>query len=368
MVCWFVLLTTGITVNAEATEDYKTFSQGDPRWSGYVYGGGRTIGNSGCFITAIAVLMAYANPDLRDVNTFNPEILAKKMNFAGAALYSDSCKNADETFTKVADDDSSKPMSESVLKEKIMGYLEKGCYVTVMATGSPITGRTHFSPIVGLDDEGNPLIWDVNGGKHTEWKDWVAGGITEIDVFQSTVSKSLEMFTGSDVLPTGEAIEEAKHYIVGESELLGGLKDIPLVENQIELVFASLDDLSLGEIGSVLEINNRDRARQSSIASILNAFVSFIGICLVVYSVVLFTVALFDCSNDMFDVNLVEILTFGRCRVHSSQIGGSSERFSVFGDFSLRQWRVRCAVLGMVGILLISGLIQHIILSVIFKI
>ena len=74
-----------IRVSATDTGDYRKFLQGDERWGSQYAGGGQNIANWGCLITSLSMIMAYADPDLRDVSTFNPGIAAhgstdKKIN------------------------------------------------------------------------------------------------------------------------------------------------------------------------------------------------------------------------------------------------------------------------------------------------
>ena len=64
-------------------EEYKSFLQNDERWANYVYGSSDTLKKSGCAITSLAILQAYADPSLRDVNVWNPEICAKNYDYAG---------------------------------------------------------------------------------------------------------------------------------------------------------------------------------------------------------------------------------------------------------------------------------------------
>lgn len=60
-----VIIVSSVTVGYAADEKYKNWKQGEEPWGSYVYGGGKTIAYSGCMITALATLIAYADPDLR---------------------------------------------------------------------------------------------------------------------------------------------------------------------------------------------------------------------------------------------------------------------------------------------------------------
>ena len=76
-------LTAGLAVcpapKAEAASDYyKSWSQGDPAWSGIVMGTLATVGGVGCATVAIAKLIVQAGA--LDQNSFNPGTLAKYIN------------------------------------------------------------------------------------------------------------------------------------------------------------------------------------------------------------------------------------------------------------------------------------------------
>lgn len=76
-------LTAGLAVcpapKAEAVSDYyKSWSQGDPAWSGIVMGTLATVGGVGCATVAIAKLIVQAGA--LDQNSFNPGTLAKYIN------------------------------------------------------------------------------------------------------------------------------------------------------------------------------------------------------------------------------------------------------------------------------------------------
>lgn len=356
---------TGVNVYAKETEDYKTFSQGDERWSGYAFAGGNTIGRSGCFITAITILMAYANPDLRDVSTFNPQVLASKMNFtSGGGLYPDSCKNGDSTFEAVAQDNaSSGSFSAKEAEGKVIDFMKKGYFVTIKSSKQPITSRTHFSPVVGLDDKGKPIVWDVNGGKNSDWDTWNKAGIDQINVFKSSISKSLDVLQGgtgngeSTKSPTDEAVKEAKNSIIPEDELLG-IDSVPLKENQINLITPTRDGLSISEVNQVEEIGNNIGIKTRTI-NYLNSACMLIGLFVLVYASLLFLGGVLDITNAWVDISVVERLTFGKCRVVTDSNDYNDNVKS--GTFTMRQWRVRCIVVALIGGFLVSGVIFKVI-------
>ena len=182
-------------------DEYETFSQVDSRWSGYSYDGGYTIGNAGCLITSISTLMAYANDDLQDVNVWNPKIASQYFSFDGnGSFYWDSTVNADPTFKFVG------KLSGYNAKETIKSELEKGNYIVIHS--SNIGPMGHYSPIVGLDDNGNPEVWDVGGDIYSDFNEWVSAGIDEICVFTSSLKSSKDAFRKTGIVVESVSIEK----------------------------------------------------------------------------------------------------------------------------------------------------------------
>ena len=363
-------------VYADETEDYKTFSQLDERWSSHhVHSTDYTIGEAGCFITSIAVLMAYANPDLRDVNTFNPATLSDEMSFSGGGLVSTSCSNADSTFTKVADDDGNFSSQEAT--EKVKGYMEQGYYVTVRTSSSSITSSTHFSPIVGMDGD-TPVLWDVAGGAHSDFSYWAECGIDQIDIFQSSLHPSTETMSdggiSNDDLPSDEELAEIES-LIAEGELIGMPDTSKLAENQIEIVLPDRSELSLTEQRRTQEIGDAIESQGVSIPTWFNHILFFIGICLVFYSVLLLVVMLFDYSNQFFETSLVTMLTFGTCRIvdedylkdnpNSGKHTAMGKNRARISNLTIKMMVFRIALLMLIGLLIMTGIVQYYVVLVI---
>ena len=200
-------------------DDYKHFLQGDGRWSSYVYDGTDTIGGAGCALTSLAILMAYADPSLRDVNKFNPKIAADEylcFNGNGCILWDKVQKGplklrGDVTIRSKGD---------------VKKALDNGYYIVAWSSRVYYSG-THYSPIVGWDDEGDkPVIWDVAGGGKT-WDDFTAKSkdISCFRVYESTKLKSKEAFAGANSTDTSDVDTdkqaEAFNNVVKEWELRG---------------------------------------------------------------------------------------------------------------------------------------------------
>lgn len=369
-------------VYAKKTDDYKTFSQGDPRWGGkQVHGCSYNIATAGCFITAIAVLMAYANPELRDVEKFNPGILSDKLYFQGNGLDSTSVSNADPTFTKVADDDAG--YTGEAATKKILEYINKGYYVTIMC-GPPIAaGSTHFSPIVGVKD-GKPVVMDVNGQKHPNFEDWANATIQQIDVFKSTKNSFKDVMEGgtgnvnggdsSSTEPaTDEANAKAKTMQVKEEDLVGMIDLSTLKDDQKAVTLPDNGSLSLEEKQAVSAIKISMEGYKWNLSSWFGKITSFLGLVLVFYSVLLFVGMLLDYVNVFIEFSLLEKLTFGRYRLVSKDYFETNpivgyDKYSGRTNLTCKMCICRLLLVLAVGLLLLSGVLQEYIVELIVNI
>lgn len=374
-----ITLITGVSpayqVYADATEDYKTFSQLDERWAGYVYGGGKTIGGAGCFITSFAVQMAYANPDLRDVNTFNPKILAQGLSFDGAMLYQTTVNNVDSTFHWESQEFTS---GGSSVESRIKELLDAGKYVIVRA-GPPIaSGTTHFSPIVGWDNEKNqPKIMDVAGGNHPTWEEW-APYVNRLDVCSSDIQSSMDAYSSNtdDIQSNAPETEEEKQAL---QELIDewGLEGMPAINSiadlQEDTELKGREDLSLTEQRRVAEVKAGIDANGFSFPDWFNHAIFFIGILVMVYSILLLMATLFDYSNNFIEFSLVEAITLKRCRIvdkdyYQDNKPTGYDKGKDVTNLTFGMLLFRCVFLMVIGIGIMSGIAQEIIVYFINKI
>lgn len=359
------------TVSAKETDDYKTFSQGDPRWgSHHVPGTTYTVARAGCFITAIAVLMAYANKDLRDVDTFNPAILSDKLSFVGNGLVSTSVVNADSTFHKGKDIDGNFSAEEA--KKHVIEQLEQGNFVTIMA-GPPIAaGSTHFSPVVGLKD-GKPIVWDVNNGKNSNWDAWASAGIQQIDVFYSDKVKSTEVLEGyiksdSKEEKSSKSSNSSTDIIPEECNLVG-MRDVSLEEYQEYVELMGSEALTVAERVAIAE--QKSRITTSNWASVFMKVFYFIGLLLCLYSVVLIVACIFDYVNTFIDISLLGIVTFGSLKIDRDRYGGGEDLIGYKRGIEVENFlgiiAFRVIVSFGVGLFLLSDLFRRLLYWIVLR-
>lgn len=365
LVCSLVFCS--ITVYAE-DEEYKEFLQGDPRWSSYVYGGGETIGSAGCAITSFAILMAYADPSLRDVTKFNPEICARDyLNFSGGCVYWEpkagplSLKQ-DFSFTAHSEEEAINGIKEA---------LDKGYYCIMWGTplySSGSQSSTHYSPVVGWDDSaGKPILWDTFCGGNT-WQEFVDGGISsnEIHVYESSNLKfDASMNTSSS---DTELTDEQKLMVentLSQWELHGMPKKSEIADLSLDLELAKNSDLSFEERVNLNGIKDDIELRNKSIHQVLSISVVVVGILLILYSILLLVGHTFDKANTFLNISLVSLLTLGKINVLEYE--EITEDMSKEGYVTYKALVVRCIIMFIIGGLLVSGAIPILIMKIIYS-
>lgn len=357
-----ILMSNILNVYASDTE-YKTFIQSDERWGSYPYEGDQTIAYSGCMITAVAILMAYANPDLRDVNTFNPMELAKGLSFAGGIIWG-STKNVDPTFTLKSNNRYEREilgrkLTASEAINEVRGLLDNGYYVIVCTQGLYDSGD-HYSPVVGWDEENNkPIVWDVAGGGKT-WDDWANLGIDQMLIYESSLNPSSNTLGNSEEAAdvNRELTDEQKaavESVIAEWELRGMPEGFSFESN------VSLPDyensLSMHEKIQLAKIRDGIDTNKTKWYDIAGVLVSFFGLLVMLYGVLFGVAYMFDSSNILFDVSLLAVITLGKYRYWSETCGsarGYNDKEKIMycdGGIVLK----RVIVIEVIGMLIIGG-------------
>lgn len=346
-----------------ADEEYKEFLQGDSRWASYAYDGGSdTIGSAGCAITSVTMFMAYADPDLRDVNKFNPKIASQdylRFNGIGWIYWEPKAgplKLVDTTISS---------------KDDVKSAMDKGYYV--VAWSSRVTdSRTHYSPIVGWDDANNkPIIWDVGGGGKT-WDDFTNNStdISGFRVYESTKLKSTESLTGRGASTSeGSAERQALAFanVTKEWELRGMPTKIAVTDKAVELSKADKSNLSLAEKIILGDLQDNISSRHKNIQQIANMFFVVAGLMLIVYALLLSVGYVFDKSNSFINVSMVSLLSLGRLKIvdENEKI---TEEMQKEGYVKPGALYIRCVIILLLGCLLISGLIPMLVMKIVYSI
>lgn len=360
-------------------DEYTHFLQGDSRWGGYVYGGGCNLAAYGCAITGISMLMAYANEDLQDVNVWNPKVAAQKFSFAGGAIYWGSTTNADPTFTIVGGGKQYEGgnLSAEESRKRVVDLVKKGYYVLICTTGL-YNALTHYSPIVGLDGD-TPIVWDVAGGGKA-WSEWAGHGLTEIIAYQSTKRKSTDAYKNKGGSSGGNKKKSPSSNVSGnrakdaadtvklltEWELQGMPSQGDMLGNQKAIYPGDYQELSVKEKTAVTAIKDTMQSSRISLPEWLGRGIAGIGIGCLLYSLLLFLALIFDYSNVFIEFSLLKMLTLGRYRLVTSDYYEKGIRLGFeeshrVTNVTPKMCMIRVMIVALVGIALVSGVLQYVI-------
>lgn len=355
---------------AATSDEYKTWLQGDDRWAGESWGS-ETIGYSGCMIVATAILMAYADPDLRDPEKFNPLIALNEGRI--------SCVSGGIIFSATKDplqwEDYISVSGEDDCKEKIKQYLSEGKYLEIYGTpvyderGGYYHSNGHFCPVVGWDSsKDQPVIWDV-AHNHESWYAYVDGGIEGLEVFSSTKLKSTETLNGDIVSTGGTTTEESQQKAAGDvlSEWdLNGMPSYSVLKNGMVLPesLPKQGELSLVEQINLNEIKENIDLRTKSAEEVVNIVFVLIGLLMLIYGLLLLISFFFDRFNNFLDFSLVSALTLGKIRVIDKGVPITND-LSKQGYVTSTTLLIRIGAIELIGGLLVSGVIVRLIFKIV---
>ena len=370
LICIILVGCFPISINAATSDEYKTWLQGDSRWADE-YWGSQTIGRSGCMVVATAILMAYADPDLRDPDKFNPLIALKE----GRIVCGSGGISFSETGAPLKWEDYVEVSGVDDCKEKVKQYLSEGKYLEIYGSptyderGGYYNSSEHFCPIVGWDSsKDQPVIWDV-AHNHESWYAYVEGGIFGIEVFSSTKLKSTETL-GGEVTSSGTTTSEdsqqaAVDKVISEWELTG-MPKYSVLKNGMVIPdsLPKQGELSLVEQVNLDEIKENIELRTKSAEEIMNIIFVVIGLALLVYGLLLLVSYFFDQFNTVLDFSLVGVLSLGKLRVVDKGVPITDE-MKKQGYVTSMTLIVRVLVIEFIGGLLVSGVIVRLIFKIV---
>lgn len=385
MVRKFIIWFTGILivlsslipmgVSAKDSEDYKTLLQTDSRWADKPLGsGGFTIGQAGCAATSVTMLMAYANPDLRDISKWNPAETASTLAPSGMLVWGNTT-TLDSTFQLV---DVHWSVSDPL--KTVTEAMDKGYYVIIYTpylydSSISSSGNQHYSPIVGVED-GKPQVWDVGVGLYNDWDIWVKCGITQIVVYKSTLNSSKDTLKGIVKNSTPEKGSDeynnrvnAWATITKELDLLGMDSGFSIAEGLNKVELPNKDDLSKNELANIENIKLNIEENKVTVYDIARYSMVFSGLVVVLYGLLLLVAYLFDSSNTLFDISMLGVITFGKYRLWYEDLGVEKNKKESDGKIYCTLggiiWRI--AILEAVGLFIASSGIFRILLSIFIR-
>lgn len=349
------------SIRAATTEDFKTFAQNDARWSDTTMGNSSTtVGQAGCKLTSICMMMAWANPELRDVETFNPGIAAQNQSyFSGDLLMLNVTTQIDPKMTREQEIDLSDG-SEEEAKQIINDGLDQGYFIIVKATSPIASGSSHWAPVIGRDENGDPNIVDSwrnqsteeVGHQSSEWFNHITvieyykyDGLDSMDAFANATSPGS---TTSQDVAVSNAVLVDEMYLDGMDEygsyLAQGRQDITLPDNNV---------LSEKEKDTLETIKSNKSVYKSTPMHVFGVLCSLLGFLVLMYDMLFIVGTILDYINEWVEFSCVKILTFGKSRLYKDYLGVD---MNSNGVLTIKKIAFRVLILCIIGLILVSNL------------
>ena len=349
------------SIRAATTEDFKTFAQNDARWSDITMGNSSTtVGQAGCKLTSICMMMAWANPELRDVETFNPGIAAQNQSyFSGDLLMLNVTTQIDPKMTREQEIDLSDG-SETEAKQIINDGLDQGYFIIVKATSPIASGSSHWAPVIGRDENGDPNIVDSwrnqstgeVGHQSSEWFNHITvieyykyDGLDSMDAFANATSPGS---TTSQDVAVSNAVLVDEMYLDGMDEygsyLAQGRQDITLPDDNV---------LSEKEKDTIETIKSNKSVYKSTPMHVFGVLCSLLGFLVLMYDMLFIVGTILDYINEWVEFSCVKILTFGKSRLYKDYLGVD---MNSNGVLTIKKIAFRVLILCIIGLILVSNL------------
>lgn len=366
---------------AGVDHEFLTFLQGAAEWGDLVYSPVSrtdcTLRKAGCAVTSITILMAYADPELRDVSKWNPYICAQTQLSFGGKNGNDltSFDPRDPSFNYIG---SWSSRDKDAITAYIKDKLENGYYC--MLWGKPYWGdgsgnqsSTHFSPVVGIDPSTNDIyVWDTTWGDNSyhRFLDGTIDGSSAsviVHYYESTKNDANETILlhnprwgsyspdgGGSAGATEEEIQLAVSTTVHEWELNGMPSESDISCRAAVITLADGRNLDVAESFNIQSINDKMSYGKKDTLYYIRVFSMVLGLLMLSYALILWLGYLFDRSNTAIQLSMVTLFTFGALRVETDTVAADeSER----GYITVRQLYVRIGLIVAIGFLLVSGIL-----------
>lgn len=390
-----VVFMLGTTVNCYAYDSNKDFSTTDiSAWNQAKFpdsstrklacGNGDTVSAGGCSYFSIAYLLAkggYIDP----AKTSPINIIDKVESYKG---WDTSWGHFDgKQIDKLEPDLKSykymyslEGMSNEEVWTVLKDFYTKGYYLqvdiqTTIKVDNLSTMQGHYIFIDGWDNSGECIIGD-SGRPGMKWSDYYEKAGTRfkyVNVYESVSGNACNKRDSiySDV-SLNKDIEMSKkdkavmERLKSEWELVGMPKSFKLSDavNDVPLP----GELSIAEQNKVVEIKDNMNVNKMKWYDYAHIGLSFLGLCVILYGVLLGVAYLFDKSNNFIDLRLLYILTLGKCEVWNESLGVSPGRGVSGTMYCDNRYIIRVIVVTeVIGFLIISGKILSLIGDIITR-
>lgn len=251
----------------------------------------------------------------------------------------------------------------------IRGLMEEDGLFVVVCIVTDYSASGHYIFIDGFDDDGNVIVGDSSYEGIT-WEDCYVNNvergnvncwISDITTFRHSKLKPSDCPSIYDNVKLDKFMSDSEREIYEgikkEWELNGMPPEGTLYEGEHDLPLVS--ELSAEENDKMVAIKDNILERNFTWVRVMTTMVSFIGLCLIVYGVLLGVAYLFDKTNNILDISLLAIISLRKYRVWNEdrerQVGHDSINKVYYCDG--KAILIRMAVVEIVGFVLVSGVI-----------
>lgn len=325
---------------------------------------GRQIGVMGCSYFATSYMIVKTGEE-SPKEGFTPMTLIKNIQSKG--LFREDFvdfRQIDKLYPNIKCEEHKISCQGTTIEQQLVWVKEKfneGYFIILCILGGKHTAG-HYIFVDGFTEDGDMIICD-SAEEKDRWSDTYAKDnmiVADITLFSHKTRKANEVPSVYDGVVLGDCSlsEDEQEIWTGlqkEWELNGmpGESVVGIYQNVLYLEDQS--SLSKEEIANLDSIKENLDGKGFTVIRFLNVLVSFLGICLSVYSMLLIVSANMDMSNNVFDISLVSYLTGNRCRVLSDfdykELGGKK------GEYTMKAWCVRCGIMLVIGLLLAGGFV-----------
>ena len=144
--------------------------------------------------------------------------------------------------------------------------------------------------------------------------------------------------------------------VVNEWELNGMPVFSGIMVDGTPVVKVDRKSMSTAQLQSMIAIKDGIKDSKSSTFKTISVAISFLGLSMLAYAILLWAAFFLDRSNNFFEFSLVTTLTGGKVKVLDNDTPISPEMKSS-GFVNYQTWIYRCIVFSLCGALLLSGII-----------
>lgn len=383
----------------EASKDPKYWYQGTVPSSDNVTLGntGKTPGAAACgyfSASAILVKMGIMNPEednpielIKWANeNYTERMYGQESGYWHINPWSIPSRYPDFEFEVLHNEeksDSCYDLKGDELKSWVKGVMNEGYFVAL--TIPRTAGGAHWIAVDGFDEEGNMIIFDSyynattepkkyedanNYGSYGSYSDYGASDAMLFKMEGVDPLSAPSIYGGTfNISVSDEDIEEYNR-LVKEWELNGMPTNNDLLTGEQDALYLPTQDgLTQSEKDTLVEIKANIDDNKKTSANIFSTILTFLGLVLMSYSILMFAGCVVDRVNTWIDMSVVSILSFGKIRlVPQDEEHIYKKTKPEKGLLTTKQWVMRCIAVLVIGIIFVSGAIQEFLTWVLLKI